>query len=458
MGKLIKMNVVIVGLRGLGVEVAKNLILAGPKSVHLYDPEVTKISDLGANFYLEEGHVGKTTRADACLAKLQELNPYVKVEVIPDEKALHAAIESGQVHVVCQTELMLLGKQVNQEKMDALCRSKGVGYISSQTFGPWGYAFVDYGNEHTVTDHDGEQTKQFIVTMIEKGEKTVVTVHEDKRHIFQEGDYVVLREVEGMTQINETQPIKITATTTYTFTLELNSSAFSDYTRQGVVENVKVPRKLAFHSWEQSYKNPSASATFGMLEPPDLAKFGRSEQLHAALYGINAFTEKNARFPENTDDDRKACLDFANAQMKANGEGNHTVEVEEKVFNNAVSFAGCSISPMAAFFGGIVAQEIVKYTGKYTPLKQWLHFDIYETLPRAEVNRDPMNCRYDDQIKIYGRDLQEKLKDVNLFMVGAGALGCELIKAFALMGIGCGAKGKVHVTDNDTIEVSNLNR
>jgi ubiquitin-activating enzyme E1 len=43
-------------------------------------------------------------------------------------------------------------------------------------------------------------------------------------------------------------------------------------------------------------------------------------------------------------------------------------------------------------------------------------------------------------------------------MVGAGALGCEYIKAFALMGIGCGAEGKVSVTDNDNIEVSNLNR
>ena len=43
-------------------------------------------------------------------------------------------------------------------------------------------------------------------------------------------------------------------------------------------------------------------------------------------------------------------------------------------------------------------------------------------------------------------------------MVGAGALGCELIKAFALMGIGCSEDGKVHVTDNDNIEVSNLNR
>lgn len=43
-------------------------------------------------------------------------------------------------------------------------------------------------------------------------------------------------------------------------------------------------------------------------------------------------------------------------------------------------------------------------------------------------------------------------------MVGAGALGCELIKAYALMGVGCGVGGKVHCTDNDNIEVSNLNR
>jgi ubiquitin-activating enzyme E1 len=52
---------------------------------------------------------------------------------------------------------------------------------------------------------------------------------------------------------------------------------------------------------------------------------------------------------------------------------------------------------MAAFFGGVVAQEIVKFTGKYSPLKQWLHYDIFETLPKGEdVNRTPMNCRYDD--------------------------------------------------------------
>lgn len=42
--------------------------------------------------------------------------------------------------------------------------------------------------------------------------------------------------------------------------------------------------------------------------------------------------------------------------------------------------------------------------------------------------------------------------------VGAGAIGCEHLKNFAMMGIGCGAAGQVFVTDMDTIEKSNLNR
>lgn len=80
---------------------------------------------------------------------------------------------------------------------------------------------------------------------------------------------------------------------------------------------------------------------------------------------------------------------------------------------------------MAAFFGGVVALEIVKYTGKYSPLKQWLHYDIFETLPRGSADRTPMNSRYDDQIIVYGREFQEELAKANIFMIGAGALGCE---------------------------------
>jgi ubiquitin-activating enzyme E1 len=60
---------------------------------------------------------------------------------------------------------------------------------------------------------------------------------------------------------------------------------------------------------------------------------------------------------------------------------------------------------------------------------------------------------------VFGRSLQQQLQGLKLFLVGAGALGCEFLKNFAMMGIGCGSeKGLVTVTDDDVIEKSNLSR
>ena len=49
-------------------------------------------------------------------------------------------------------------------------------------------------------------------------------------------------------------------------------------------------------------------------------------------------------------------------------------------------------------------------------------------------------------------------------MVGAGAIGCELLKNYAMIGVGTGKAskdkeaGQIVLTDPDVIEVSNLNR
>ncbi len=55
-------NVLLVGLRGLGVEVAKNIILAGVKGVALYDPEKVQVGDIGAQFYLSEKDIGRVSQ------------------------------------------------------------------------------------------------------------------------------------------------------------------------------------------------------------------------------------------------------------------------------------------------------------------------------------------------------------------------------------------------------------
>lgn len=43
-------------------------------------------------------------------------------------------------------------------------------------------------------------------------------------------------------------------------------------------------------------------------------------------------------------------------------------------------------------------------------------------------------------------------------MIGAGAIGCELLKNYAMIGLGSKDNGHIILTDPDIIEVSNLNR
>lgn len=160
MGKLIKMKVLIVGCRGLGVETAKNLILAGPQSVTIYDPTLVNWGDLSSNFYCREEDVGKKSRADASFGKLQELNPYVKVDV-----ATTFSLDSlANYNVVCVTEIF---ENINKVvEINEFCRSKNIGFILSTIYGAAGFSFVDYGDEFIVTDEDGEDTKSFIVVNV----------------------------------------------------------------------------------------------------------------------------------------------------------------------------------------------------------------------------------------------------------------------------------------------------
>ena len=80
---------------------------------------------------------------------------------------------------------------------------------------------------------------------------------------------------------------------------------------------------------------------------------------------------------------------------------------------------------------------------------------MFEIAP-AEADRDVSGSRYDDYIAIIGKELQNKIQDMNLFLIGAGALGCEFMKSLSLMGA-C-TNGQCVITDDDFIETSNLSR
>jgi ubiquitin-like 1-activating enzyme E1 A len=55
----------LVGLKGLGSEVAKNLVLAGIGSLTIVDDEAVTEDDPGAQFFISEEHVGINVSSSA---------------------------------------------------------------------------------------------------------------------------------------------------------------------------------------------------------------------------------------------------------------------------------------------------------------------------------------------------------------------------------------------------------
>ena len=80
-----------------------------------------------------------------------------------------------------------------------------------------------------------------------------------------------------------------------------------------------------------------------------------------------------------------AIAEEINTKLKANENAFSLSEgindEAKKTITLASRFSNRVISPMAAFFGGITAQEVVKVTGKYTPVTQFFHFEQFLTLP-----------------------------------------------------------------------------
>ena len=62
------MKILLLGFRGIGFEIAKNLMISGVGFLTIYDSERDKVSysDLSANLFLNESHIGMKSRISAC--------------------------------------------------------------------------------------------------------------------------------------------------------------------------------------------------------------------------------------------------------------------------------------------------------------------------------------------------------------------------------------------------------
>uniref|UniRef100_A0A8C5HJQ2 E1 ubiquitin-activating enzyme n=1 Tax=Gouania willdenowi TaxID=441366 RepID=A0A8C5HJQ2_GOUWI len=420
-------NVLISGMRGLGVEIAKNVILGGVKSVTVHDQGVAEWRDLSSQFYLREEDLGKN-RAEVSQLRLAELNNYVSVTAYTGALT-EDYLTKFQVVVLTNSSLD------EQHQVGDFCHSKGIKLIVADTHGLFGQLFCDFGEDMVVYDATGEQPLSAMISMITKDNPGVVTCLDEARHGFESGDFVTFTEVQGMTELNGCQPVEIKA---------LGKAS-------------PHPHPPCVSHLQKSFSSSMAEPEFVMT---DFAKFDRPGQLHLGFQAIHAFQKKHNRLStpwSKVCDCPTITLCLQPCTVSA------VEQLDESLIRKISYVAAGDLAPINAFIGGLAAQEVMKAcSGKFMPIKQWLYYDALECLAEEDVMLTeeecaPKNCRYDGQIAVFGTKLQDLLGKQRYFLVGAGAIGCELLKNFAMMGLASG-DGEVIVTDMDTIEKSNLNR
>uniref|UniRef100_A0A673KSR5 Ubiquitin-like modifier-activating enzyme 6 n=1 Tax=Sinocyclocheilus rhinocerous TaxID=307959 RepID=A0A673KSR5_9TELE len=392
MQQMAQSSVFLSGMGALGVEIAKNIVLAGVKAVTLHDCKRCEVWDLGTNFFIREEDVhSQKKRVEAVHSRVAELNPYVQVSVatdVLDENTDLSFLKRYQCVVLTETKLSL------QKQIDCFCHSQQppIKFIGCDVFGICSRVFCDFGEAFEVSDPTGEEPKELFIQNISQGNPGVVTCMDSRAHGLQTGQSVCFKEINGMSELNGSTH-QVTVLSPYSFAVG-DTSSFQPYAHAGIFRLVMMPKIFTFETMEQQLSDPR-------LLTPDFSKPEAPLQLHTIMLALDAFLEQHARLPNI------GCMQDAELLLKFTEEV--TLEVEAHCFN--VDFGVC----------------------------------------RGD--------RYDALRACIGESLCLKLHKFQVFMVGCGAIGCEMLKNMALMGVGLSrCSGEICITDPDLIEKSNLNR
>ncbi|GFY38312.1 SUMO-activating enzyme subunit 1 [Trichonephila inaurata madagascariensis] len=131
-------KILVIGLNGLGAEVVKNLALSGVKSITIMDETPVPVAFSCSQFFISGCEINQG-RAMASKAAIQELNPNVEIIIDSEHVTSKAACFYAGFNAVFATDCPLsILIRVNK-----LCTLKNIPFYCGDTWGFYGYGFLD---------------------------------------------------------------------------------------------------------------------------------------------------------------------------------------------------------------------------------------------------------------------------------------------------------------------------
>jgi ubiquitin-activating enzyme E1 len=440
-------------------ECAKNLALSGVGSIVIMkadDNEVERgyhypaYDDLGQSYMraarseLEVKH--DVDEYNLLQMYLQRLNPSVKVIVSTREKATNGVL------------IAIDRPHSTQVQLNAKCRESNVKFVSMETAGVYAKVFCDFGSDFEVFDSDGEPPVDIPLDRLEvlqEEQLLQVKCIEGEKHDVSKGDIIEFRLAAGETRPgSKCKVVQVKSPTQVTLEFQGDSdiTEFCELINDSAVSfrRIKVPTVLQFETLEsiisEAYSNDSLVAVCDLDKTFDTI---RRAAILSAFRATEAFVQEYGDLPT-----KETSKEFIAVSKVVNSQQPSTDSKWKGVVGRYARTCKGKLCPVQAVIGAIGAQEALKaVSGLYSPIRQFLLFDCEEVLSKKQDMGAISHANTSGHSYVLGEAIVKRISSQRIFVVGAGAIGCELLKNLAAMG-----SNRIIVTDMDTIEKSNLSR
>ncbi|EKD19134.1 ThiF family protein [Drepanopeziza brunnea f. sp. 'multigermtubi' MB_m1] len=136
--KIRNANILLITMKALANEIAKNLVLAGIHSLTVVDHENITENDLGSQFFISESDVGMN-RAEAAAPQIRKLNPRVSVIVDQENVKEKSPDYFGRFDVVIATDLLPDSLNI----INTATRINHKAFYAAGVHGFYGFIFSD---------------------------------------------------------------------------------------------------------------------------------------------------------------------------------------------------------------------------------------------------------------------------------------------------------------------------
>ncbi|PGH28966.1 ubiquitin-like 1-activating enzyme E1 A [[Emmonsia] crescens] len=196
--KLRTAKILLVTIKSLGAEIAKNLVLAGIGSLMIVDNAVVKEEDVDAQFFLSDEHINQN-RAEASAPQILQMNPRVQVtvETIDIRSKPPAFFASYDVTIATDLDYDTICW------MNNACRVANRRFYAAGVHGFYGYIFSDLISHDFVIEREKSNVASATVETPTRTILDVKTKKENDKVI----EMITKREVYCPLMLSNTSPL-----------------------------------------------------------------------------------------------------------------------------------------------------------------------------------------------------------------------------------------------------------